>query len=141
MLLMGLLPGLAGAADPWPSLNSVAGIRTVHIPYNGGAPAVTALIAGDVQLLSLNPTALIPQVAAGKARVLAQTSATRSPLIADVPTVAESGFRSRRLDRDHGAGENARGGAAPPARRAGEGHSRPGTESFAPGSAMDRPGG
>ncbi len=73
-------------------LNSVAGIATVHIPYNGGAPAVTALIAGDVQLLSLNPTALIPQVAAGKARVVAQTSARRSPLIPDVPTVAESGY-------------------------------------------------
>src|SRR5258708_4923428 len=37
-------------------LNSVAGIRTVHIPYNGGAPAVTALIAGDLHILSLNPT-------------------------------------------------------------------------------------
>ena len=73
-------------------LNSVAGINTVHIPYNGGAPAVTALIAGDVQILSLNPTALIPQVAAGKARVVAQTSAKRSPLIPDVPTVAESGY-------------------------------------------------
>jgi len=73
-------------------LNSAAGIRTVHIPYNGGAPAVTALIAGDVQLLSLNPTALIPQVEAGKLRVLAQTTARRSPLIAAVPTVAESGY-------------------------------------------------
>jgi tripartite-type tricarboxylate transporter receptor subunit TctC len=73
-------------------LNSVAGIRTVHIPYNGGAPAVTALIAGDVQLLSLNPTALIPQVAAGKARIVAQTGARRSPLVAGVPTVAESGY-------------------------------------------------
>ena len=73
-------------------LNSVAGISTVHIPYNGGAPAVTALIAGDVQILSLNPTALIPQVAAGKARVVAQTSSKRSSLIPDVPTVAESGY-------------------------------------------------
>ena len=73
-------------------LNSIAGIDTVHIPYNGGAPAVAALIAGDVQILSLNPTALIPQVAAGKARVVAQTSAKRSPLIPDVPTVAESGY-------------------------------------------------
>lgn len=73
-------------------LNRVAGIRTMHIPYNGGAPAVTALIAGDVQLLSLNPTALIPQMDAGKLKVLAQTSAKRSPLIANVPTVAESGY-------------------------------------------------
>ena len=73
-------------------LNSVAGIRTVHIPYNGGAPAVTALIAGDVQILSLNPTALIPQVQAGRARVVAQTGVKRSPLVPDVPTVAESGY-------------------------------------------------
>ena len=73
-------------------LNSVAGIRTVHIPYNGGAPAVTALIAGDVQLLSLNPTALIPQMQAGKIKVIAQTSAKRSPLVAAVPTIAESGY-------------------------------------------------
>ena len=73
-------------------LNSAAGIRTVHIPYNGGAPAVTALLAGDVQILSLNPTALIPQVNAGRLKVVAQTSARRSPLIANVPTVAESGY-------------------------------------------------
>jgi len=73
-------------------LNSMAHINTVHIPYNGGAPAVTALIAGDVQALSLNPTALIPQVEAGKVRVVAQTSARRSPLVANVPTVAESGY-------------------------------------------------
>jgi len=72
--------------------NSVAGIRTVHIPYNGGAPAVSALLSGDVQILSLNPTALLPQLEAGKVRVLAQTSARRSPLIPNIPTVAESGY-------------------------------------------------
>jgi tripartite-type tricarboxylate transporter receptor subunit TctC len=72
--------------------NRVAGIRTVHIPYNGGAPAVSALLSGDVQILSLNPTALLPQLEAGKVRVLAQTSARRSPLIPNIPTVAESGY-------------------------------------------------
>jgi tripartite-type tricarboxylate transporter receptor subunit TctC len=79
-------------------LNRVAGIRTVHIPYNGGAPAVTALLAGDVQFLSLNPTALIPHVDAGRLKVLAQTSARRSPLIASVPTVAESGYPAFEAD-------------------------------------------
>jgi tripartite-type tricarboxylate transporter receptor subunit TctC len=73
-------------------LNSVAGIRMEHIPYNGGAPAVTALVAGDVQVLSLNPTAILPQMQAGKVKVLAQTGAKRSRLLADVPTVAESGY-------------------------------------------------
>jgi tripartite-type tricarboxylate transporter receptor subunit TctC len=73
-------------------LNAAAGISTVHIPYTGGAPAVTALLSGDVQLLSLNPTALIPHLQAGKIRVVAQTGAKRSPLIPDIPTVAESGF-------------------------------------------------
>jgi tripartite-type tricarboxylate transporter receptor subunit TctC len=74
------------------SLNAAAGIETVHIPYNGGAQAVAAILAGDVQLLSLNPTALIPHVRTGRIRVVAQTGAARSPLVGDVPTVAESGF-------------------------------------------------
>lgn len=74
------------------SLNAAAGIATVHVPYNGGAPAVAALLAGDVQILSLNPTALIPHVQAGRLRVVAQAGAKRSPLIPDVPTVAESGY-------------------------------------------------
>jgi len=74
------------------SLNAAAGIETVHVPYNGGAPAVAALLAGDVQLLSLNPTALIPHVKAGRIRVVAQAGARRSPLVPDVPTVAESGY-------------------------------------------------
>ncbi len=73
-------------------LDSVAGVSMVHIPYNGGAPAVNALVAGDVQVLSLNPTALIPQVESGKVRVVAQTAAKRSALLAAVPTVAESGY-------------------------------------------------
>jgi tripartite-type tricarboxylate transporter receptor subunit TctC len=73
-------------------LDSVAGITMVHVPYNGGAPAVGALVAGDVQVLSLNPTALIAQVESGKVRVVAQTSAKRSSLVTDVPTVAESGY-------------------------------------------------
>jgi tripartite-type tricarboxylate transporter receptor subunit TctC len=73
-------------------LDSVAGIRMEHIPYNGGAAAVSALVAGDVQVLSLNPTAILPQMQAGKVKVIAQTGAKRSRLMAEVPTVAESGY-------------------------------------------------
>jgi tripartite-type tricarboxylate transporter receptor subunit TctC len=79
-------------------LNSVAGLSMQHIPYNGGAPATQAVIAGDVPALALNPTALISQMKAGKIKVLAQTSAKRSPLIADIPTVAESGFAGFEAD-------------------------------------------
>ncbi len=74
------------------SLNAAAGIRTEHVPYSGGAAAVAALLAGDVQLLSLNPTALLPHLRAGRIRVVAQAGARRSPLLPDVPTVAEAGF-------------------------------------------------
>jgi tripartite-type tricarboxylate transporter receptor subunit TctC len=73
-------------------LSAETGIETVHVPYSGGVQAVAALLAGDVQLLSLVPTALIPHVAAGRLRIVAQTGARRSPLVPDVPTVAESGF-------------------------------------------------
>src|SRR5258707_3437274 len=72
-------------------LNSVAGIRTVHIPYNGGAPAVTALIAGDVQILSLNPTALIPQMEAGGGEGVPPTPAERPPPLAPPPPPAARG--------------------------------------------------
>jgi tripartite-type tricarboxylate transporter receptor subunit TctC len=72
--------------------NAAAGIRTEHIPYNGGVPAVAALLAGDVQILALNPTALLPHVQSGRLAVVAQTGARRSPLLPDVPTVAESGY-------------------------------------------------
>ena len=73
-------------------INAAARIRTVHVPYNGGAPAVAALLAGDVQVVSLNPTAILPHVESGRLRVLAQTGPRRSPLIASVPTLAELGY-------------------------------------------------
>src|SRR5258706_856881 len=74
-------------------LNRREGLHMVHIPYNGGAPAVAALIAGDIDVLSINPTSLIAHVASGKLRLLAQTSETRSVFIHDVPTLAELGYR------------------------------------------------
>jgi tripartite-type tricarboxylate transporter receptor subunit TctC len=76
----------------------VAGLRTVHVPYSGSAPAVAALLSGDVHILSLNPSALVPQALAGKVKILAQTSARRSPLLPDIPTFAEAGFPGLEAD-------------------------------------------
>jgi len=69
-----------------------AGISLTHVPYKGGAPAVTDVIGGHVQILALNALEVQPQVKAGKLRVLAVLSRKRSPMWPDVPTIAESGY-------------------------------------------------
>ena len=69
-----------------------SGIEVVHVPYKGGGPALTEVVAGQVQALFSIALAATPQVKAGKVRALAITSAHRSPVAPDLPTVAESGF-------------------------------------------------
>lgn len=69
-----------------------AGIVIAHIPYNGAAPAMAALLAGQVQVLSSDPPGAMPQIAAGTLRPLAVTSATRLSAMPDVPTAAEVGL-------------------------------------------------
>jgi tripartite-type tricarboxylate transporter receptor subunit TctC len=73
-------------------LKSMAGIDLVHVPYKGAAPALTDLIAGQVQLVCTSPLPAMPHVKSGKLRALAVTSLKRSPLWPDIPTVAESGY-------------------------------------------------
>jgi tripartite-type tricarboxylate transporter receptor subunit TctC len=69
----------------------MAGVKMVAIPYKGGAPALTAVIAGDIPI-SINPLAeVVGQLDQGPLRAIAVTSAARSKTLADVPTVAESG--------------------------------------------------
>ena len=70
---------------------SMAGLRMTHIPYKGSGPAQTDLLAGQVQLMFDVIGAALPHVRAGKVRALAITSATRSALVPELPTVAESG--------------------------------------------------
>lgn len=65
--------------------------KMMHIPYKGSAPAVTALLAGEIDLLFDNLPNVYQQVKAGKLRAVAATGAARAPLLPDVPTVAESG--------------------------------------------------
>jgi tripartite-type tricarboxylate transporter receptor subunit TctC len=68
----------------------MAGIDMVHVPYKGSAPAITDLIAGQTQLTFGSTFTVIPQVNAGRLRALAVTTAQRSAVLPNVPTIAES---------------------------------------------------
>jgi tripartite-type tricarboxylate transporter receptor subunit TctC len=70
----------------------VTGAELLHVPYKGSAPAMTDLIGGQVQLTFDTNVAAIPMLQAGKVKALAVTSATRSPSLPNVPTVAEAGY-------------------------------------------------
>ena len=70
---------------------SMAGIQLLHVPYGGGAPAITAALAGQVQLHSNSLPTALPHVRSGKLRALGVTSAERSQIAPEIPTVAEAG--------------------------------------------------
>jgi len=67
------------------------GTEIIHVPYKGGAPAMQALLAGDTQFMFDNLANAMPQVRAGKLKALAVTTAQRSKLAPDLPTMAEAG--------------------------------------------------
>jgi tripartite-type tricarboxylate transporter receptor subunit TctC len=67
----------------------MAGVDMVHVPYRGGPPAITDLLAGQVQVIFVSMPASIEYIRAGKVRALAVTTATRSAELPDIPTVAE----------------------------------------------------
>jgi tripartite-type tricarboxylate transporter receptor subunit TctC len=68
------------------------GTDAVHIPFKGGAPATQALLAGDTQFMFDNLANAMAQVKAGKLKALAVTTAQRSPLVPELPTMAEAGL-------------------------------------------------
>ena len=68
-----------------------AGIKLEHVPYRGGGQAINDLIAGHVKIASLGSTPLIPHYKAGKLKLLAQSTADRSPSLPDVPTYRQAG--------------------------------------------------
>jgi tripartite-type tricarboxylate transporter receptor subunit TctC len=73
-------------------LASAAGIRMIHVPYKGAAPAVTDLLGGQVSLGIVALSASLPHVRTGKLTALGVTSLKRTVFAPDVPTIAESGF-------------------------------------------------
>ena len=73
-------------------LAKLAGVQLTHVPYKGGGQAITDLIAGQVKIGSLGSTPVMPHAKAGKLKIIAQSTATRSPSLPDVPTYRESGL-------------------------------------------------
>jgi tripartite-type tricarboxylate transporter receptor subunit TctC len=93
----------AGAGSPqhivpqW--LAQIAGIQLEHVPYRGGGLAINDLIAGHIKIGSLGSSPLIPHYKAGTLRLLAQTTAARSPSLPEVPTYQEAGAEGLVLDQ------------------------------------------
>ncbi len=84
---VGSLPYLEGEF-----LKVRAHIDMVHVPYRGGGPALVGLLGGEVQVFFSALTQMLPYIRDGRLRGLAVTSATRSPLAPEIPTMVESGF-------------------------------------------------
>jgi tripartite-type tricarboxylate transporter receptor subunit TctC len=79
-------------------LQYLTGIEMTHVPYKGAGPALADLLPGRVHVFLGAANQLLPQVKEGRLRLLAQASAQRSPLLKDVPTIAEAGVPGYRHD-------------------------------------------
>ena len=73
--------------------NTMAGVKMTHVPYKGGGPAMIDLVAGNIQLVFATAASAVPQIKAGKIRGIAVTTAKRSALVPDLPTVSEAGLK------------------------------------------------
>jgi tripartite-type tricarboxylate transporter receptor subunit TctC len=77
---------------------NAAGLKMTHVPYKGSAPAMTDLIGGQIPFSVDTVSAAIPQLGNGKIKAIAVTSAKRSALLPNVPTMAESGYPDINMD-------------------------------------------
>jgi len=74
-------------------LNDAAGIDIVHVPYKGGAPALTALLSGEIELQVSQPNTMMPFIKSGRVRGIATTGAKRLAQLPDVGTLVEAGYK------------------------------------------------
>ena len=81
---------------------TAAGIKFVHVPYRGAAPALTDLLGGQVVAFFADVPVLMPQIVAGKVRPLAAASGKRNPKLPDVRTLAEEGYADTSSDNWYG---------------------------------------
>ena len=72
--------------------NVMAGTRITHVPYKGGGPAMTDLLGGQINLIFATAASAVPHIQSNRIRALAVSTANRSKLVADLPTVAEAGL-------------------------------------------------
>ncbi len=84
---------LAGAL-----VNARAGTNMVHVPYKGAGPAISALLAGEIQVMLATPPLSVPHIKSGRLRALAYNYATRASFLPDVPTMAEAGLSGTLMD-------------------------------------------
>lgn len=82
--------------------NSMTGVKVTHVQYKGGGPALTDLVAGQTQVGIITYASVRPYLASGRIRALAVTTADRSQLLPDLPTVAESGVPGYAVDLWYG---------------------------------------
>lgn len=73
-------------------MKTKAGINMTHVPYKGAGPALSALLANEVQVMFANPLAVLPHVRSNRLRALAMTASRRSAALPELPTMAESGL-------------------------------------------------
>lgn len=83
-------------------LNHMAKIDTVHVPYRGAGPAISDLLGGHIQFMVTTFPSVVGLIESGKMRAIAVTSEKRSPLLKNVPSIAESGFPEYRASAWYG---------------------------------------
>ena len=78
--------------------NAKAGTNMIHVPYKGAGAAITAVMAGEVQVMFVTPTLGLAQIKAGKLRALGYDAPARAPFLPEVPTLAEAGAPPTQMD-------------------------------------------